>query len=355
MTPHLENNVYIKYDYETIKLDVDTINELYQKFNFKTIVIILHSEKNLNLYENTVQVFSYLREKNINCIWVYSGIEGNFDSLGFENVRVFSWPTSHLHTILHYDFPPINQKNNNIQNDTFEKLFLNLNNTDKEHRIFLMDSFSKYNLIDDGLISWNSINNFKHNNHIKTTNWVPELITIDSNFHKLVGSNEHQRIEHRYNTDFYLNNLNRFFIEVVTESEENTDLIRFTEKTWKPILYGKPFLTLSGKQYHNNLEKLGFYSYNEIINYDFDELPIFEINEKTKKICENLLRIKNLDLIKTHEILQSKINHNKKNALDIYKKNKYIDNEFMNFLADNTPRFYEHFFLKKLTMDNEKN
>ncbi len=350
MRPYLENNIYITYDYDTIKLDLHSISELHKKINFKTIIIILHSEKNLNLLENTIQVFSYLRENNINCIWIYSGTDDTFSSLGFENVKVYPWPTSHLHTILHYDFPFLNQDDDSCFQQpyqNFEKLFLNLNNTDKCHRIAMMDHLAKHNLINDGLISWNSISSFKHMNYYKTTNWVPELMTIDHDFRTLVKNNNYETIQHRYNTDFYIKNINKFFIELVTESEENTDLIRFSEKTWKPILYGKPFITLSGKNYHSTLKKLGFYLYDEIINYDFDNISLLNLNKKTKKICKALLNIKKLNLQETYEILLSKTIHNKQNAINVYKKNKYIDNELMNFLANNTPEFYKDFFLKK--------
>lgn len=346
MKNHLENNVLILYNYETIKLNLDDIVKYHQEFDFKTLIVILHSEKNLDSLENGIQIFSYLNEKNIKCFWVYSGIEGNFTLPGFENITIVSWPTSQLHVILRYEsLDLLNTINKNVTNG-FEKLYLNLNNTDKYHRVIMMDYLAQYNLLDDGLISWNKVDRHKQNNVVKTKKWITKLEIIDPFFRILNNNN----FVHTYNNNFYPKIIDKFFIELVTESEENTDLIRYTEKTWKPILYGKPFITYSGEKYYNNLQKLGFYLYDEIINYDFDEISLSDYDLKPQKICEILLNLKNRDLNELHNSIHEKLLKNKQNAIEIYKKNKYIDQEFIKFLEIECPIFYKEFFQKKIIL-----
>jgi hypothetical protein len=343
MHPHIENDVYIKYDYDTIQLTAQSTKELYEKFKFKIFVVILHSEQNLDSLETVIQIFSFLKEKNVQCFWVYSGMTKHFQASGFDNVKTICWPTSHLHTMLHFDnvYPDVDEYKLDL--NIPKKIYLNLNNTDKYHRIIMMDYLCKYGLLDDGIISWNTINTFKRNGVFPAKKWVPTLSTVDSNFQHL----KNERMYHKYNTEFYKNNKNSFFIELVTESEENSDLIRFTEKTWKPILYGKPFIAMSGKHFHKNLTRLGFYLYDEIINYDFDNISLLNFKKKPKMICENLLNLKTLDLLLTQKIIEDKVVKNTKNAIEIYKKNKYVDNEFIKFIFNTTPNFYKHFFNDK--------
>lgn len=343
MKPHIENDVYIKYDYDTIQLNAQATKELYEKFKFKVFIVILHSEQNLDSLETVIEIFSFLKENGVQCFWVYSGMTNHFQVSGFGNVKTVFWPTSHLHTMLHFDNVCLDEDQHKLNLNIPKKLYLNLNNTDKHHRIIMMDHLCRHGLLDDGIISWNIMNTFKRNETAPVKKWVPTLMTVDSQFRYL----EHETIFHKYNTEFYKNNKDNFFIELVTESEENSDLIRFTEKTWKPILYGKPFIVMSGKHFHKSLTKLGFYLYDEIINYEFDKISLLNFNKKSKLICENLLNLKTLDLSLTQKIIDEKIVKNTNNAIEIYKKNKYIDNEFIQFIFNTTPKFYKHFFKDK--------
>ena len=52
--------------------------------------------------------------------------------------------------------------------------------------------------------------------------------------------------------------------------EATIDTLFITEKTWKPIVFKKPFLVWGGKGIHTKLKELGFELYEELFDYSFD-------------------------------------------------------------------------------------
>ena len=63
-------------------------------------------------------------------------------------------------------------------------------------------------------------------------------------------------------------------IEFVGESYTDKGCC-LTEKLLKPLLYKKPFICMASRGYHTFLENQGFYLYNELFDYSFDN-SIFE-------------------------------------------------------------------------------
>lgn len=78
------------------------------------------------------------------------------------------------------------------------------------------------------------------------------------------------------------------FFDVVTESEA-TNSLYMTEKTWRPLTTGKPFLILGSKGQHELLSECGFELYDEFLDYSFDDMDfdvrLKSIIKQTKKIC----------------------------------------------------------------------
>ena len=129
-------------------------------------------------------------------------------------------------------------------------------------------------------------------------------------------------------------------VDIVGESYVGESSIQITEKTVKPLLYKKPFLTISGKGHHEFLKKHGFELYDELFDYEFDD-----IEEAPKRISaiekniETILSMKTKDLVHEIDKLDDKLEHNKNNfwrLKDIYpvetnnnKIHDYIDQFFV--------------------------
>ena len=97
--------------------------------------------------------------------------------------------------------------------------------------------------------------------------------------------------------DFYY--LTDSLIDIGIESDERYQFI--TEKTWKPILYGKVSLFFNCQNYYAILKNLGFELYDEIFDYSFD--VVADLDKRTQKYYNELKRLSEIPI----EELQKKI------------------------------------------------
>jgi hypothetical protein len=120
------------------------------------------------------------------------------------------------------------------------------------------------------------------------------------------------------------------FFELVCESNL-THGLSMTEKTFKPIFYEKPFISIASKNYYRKLKELGFELYDEIFDYSFDDKNL-EI--RINSILDQVKNILSFDKNYCQKIINSisnKINHNKKTLLKYYEENKkYFDSDIFN-------------------------
>jgi hypothetical protein len=150
---------------------------------------------------------------------------------------------------------------------TIDKLYLNLNNHDRNHRIMMMDLLCKFELFHCGINTWNSE---IHEGQFKY--FKPQKLIFDDFNEKITQST-------RIFSEKLLTAPN--LIDVVTETcpilggwdfrESNKGYIFHTEKTFKSILLGKPFLVLGNKGQNMNLQKYGITLFENIFDYSFDK------------------------------------------------------------------------------------
>ena len=102
-------------------------------------------------------------------------------------------------------------------------------------------------------------------------------------------------------------------IDIVAESYAKFST-HYSEKTYKPIFYKKPFITLAGPYYYKTLKEYGFENYDEIFDYDFDN------EENLEKRIDNILnQIETLNELSLNDIknlckkVEPKIEHNYQN------------------------------------------
>lgn len=180
------------------------------------------------------------------------------------------------------------------------------NNCGHYHRAMLIDRLFRDNILNNNLISWQ---NFRLDESYKFNWFEPKQVLVD-NFQK---------------SDFF--NLkhpsyDNIFLEVVSE----TSIERFfiTEKTVKPLLFGRPFIVQSKPGFNHMLKDLGFELYDEIIDYGFDLI------ENDVEYCDSLVQqVKKINEMSFEELkslnrtLLPKIKRNQRRALDIVYDSKY--------------------------------
>ena len=118
-------------------------------------------------------------------------------------------------------------------------------------------------------------------------------------------------------------------IDIVAESYVNFSS-HFSEKSYKPLFYKKPFITVAGPYYYETMKKYGFELYDELFDYDFDTnenveerisnilIQLFEINNKSMKDLSNIINS-----------IDDKINHNYNNLFKLKSKFHESNNKLL--------------------------
>lgn len=179
-------------------------------------------------------------------------------------------------------------------NPTDEKyLYLNYSRRPRYHRIFFYSTLLKEGLFHQGTNSFNDLR------------WplpVPELLKSDPDI--LEYAEELFRIspvliDRENESDdiavyINLNDYERTFISVVTETLHEKNTLFNSEKTWKPIIMGHPFFLL-GNQYHLQwLRDQGFKTFGRWIDESYDNEPKME--DRSNKIISELKRFSEMSM-----------------------------------------------------------
>lgn len=204
------------------------------------------------------------------------------------------------------------------------KLFSCYNNNPKPHRLLLVDTLAKYDLIKDGIVTLHYPNDYTYKYHDGS-----ELFD-EPNF-KLGSAPE---ITADKLPRSYLNG----FIDIVTESTYEAGQFNLTEKTCKPIGALKPFLVAGPPRYHEYLHnKYGLRYYNDLFDYSFD------LENDLEKRIEGLVH----NIIKLSKLSNSELKELYERVKPVAVANRYI------FLNDHND--YERIvpdFIKSLNNDN---
>ena len=111
----------------------------------------------------------------------------------------------------------------------------------------------------------------------------------------------------------------------------------FTEKTWKQIVFEKPFIMIGAKGINHHLRDMGFKLYDEIFNYDYD----LEDNElvRLKGFWTQIERYLDLDVSEFEKKLESikeKLIYNRKLYIEMISS---IEKTFQNDTRDDSYLF----------------
>ena len=304
--------------FEKLKDVKNTTVILWQGLEFHSCQMMEYLEWNYNLTggehcENVRDFENLLIRNNINVYVITGGDErstilNNIQNNPIRNLNFICWPTF----LLHYAYYGATKNLGNIDNlgeiTNFDKFYLCLNAKGRNHRALFIDNLSKHNLFNDGIVTWNSVN--RDNYEFKY--WNEEIIKYD-NYDFSNQSTEYSNVL-----------FSKALVNVVTETSEHPSYLFITEKTYKPILFEQPFICLGAKNQNHGLERFGFQLYDELFDYSFD--TECELQKRIDGIIDNLLKIKNDNLIELYKKVKNKVKLNKQRALDIINNDPYVPN-----------------------------
>tara|TARA_B100001964_G_C14248320_1_gene608601 strand:- start:753 stop:1943 length:1191 start_codon:yes stop_codon:yes gene_type:complete len=247
-------------------------------------------------------------------------------------------------SINYYEFACLFRNNTdlNLANPYWKKnkLFLSLNSTPRPGRQVLYYYLKKNNLIKDNYFSflWNSIQSIQNNTddwykyyrkHINefnydNTDWSKEKFSINDQIYlddyytipeeREIPLNNRTFHQDRFLPDWY----NQSVFSLVTECATTPNILYLTEKIYKPLMIGHPFLVWGSPGTLAYLRSQGYQTFPELFDESYDNL---DEKNRLKLIIEN---VKNSKVEQYTPQIIEKIEYNKQLFL---KQNEKLKNK----------------------------
>jgi hypothetical protein len=218
------------------------------------------------------------------------------------------------------DFKPIDEK----------FLFLTYNRNPRPQRITLLLDLLSYKIFDRGLVSLNNL-----------IYPAPDDCNIDD--FNYLKDNAPFIIDHRYDLDFNLacnitkEDYERTFISLLTESLVDDDTLFLSEKIWKPIMVGHPFIVYGNQHTLRHLKTMGYQTFDKWIDESYDDEP--DRGRRSKKVVEQIKRFENHTVEQLTELrneMRSVCEHNQSHYIKLYnqKYNEGINLDLEKIIKD---------------------
>jgi len=260
----------------------------------------------------------------------------NFDNVYYasEQLNFDEIPTNqHKPNVKHLSF--ISQ-DNWIHNDCsgslpqmFElkdKTFLCYNKRAARHRCQLVGLMNKYNLLDNSLVSLSLSDAVDAigNDYSLTPEKKQEFLSM--------LPKENLKIDQGYNigTNHQLLHHVRTMISVVTETHCFEDEISFTEKIYRPLSFGHPFIVVAAHGYLKKLRSFGFKTFSPFIDESYDD--ILNPYERVEKIIDVMKGIDNLSFTYKKELWEN-LKEIAKYNMEIFYKRDFYNTTLFEFLS----------------------
>jgi hypothetical protein len=232
------------------------------------------------------------------------------------------FPYFYLHT---YDTLKNEIKNINVDKIIApDKKFLCLNRRMYYHKYQIIEELFNRELLNDTRFSW--VDN-KNTKNLSNKNLVKHL-NIDVNNFKAIqleddvmyGSelSTHEEYLYTINPNWYYKSK----VNIITETFFNETEIHITEKTWKAIYLGVPFVISASKGHLKTLRDMGFKTFNSVINEDYDGMYG---KDKIKQIIDSAIELSNiydskevLEICKFNQQLYFNLEHRRQICKEVF-------------------------------------
>lgn len=161
-------------------------------------------------------------------------------------------------------------------------LFLNLNRRPADHRACFLAELLDNDLFDKGLNSFNFLDYNLKNARAYDINLAESFTKL-----RVMGKRE---LDHSHDRPV-VNEIDPMlysstFISTVTETLCQSDSLMITEKTFRSIAVGHPFMIIGSSGTLAELQKMGYVTFNKWLNEDYDKTD--NLKDKLSIIVENL-------------------------------------------------------------------
>ena len=203
-----------------------------------------------------------------------------------------------------------------------DKKFLCLNRRMFYHKYRVIEELFNRGLLDDTRFSWVDNKNGKNLSNKNLISYlgidVNDFRSIQLEGDVMYGKDLSRKDEYLYtiNPDWYYKSRINIVTETILEGQE----IHITEKTWKAIYLGIPFVIYASKNHLKTLREMGFKTFNTLINEGYDAMTGDAKLKQVINSAEELANIYNnpevLEICRFNQKIYSDKNHRR----SIYKK-----------------------------------
>jgi hypothetical protein len=203
-----------------------------------------------------------------------------------------------------------------------DKTFLCYNGRPAKHRCLLVGLMNKHNLLSNSLVSLDvkeahdriMVDEFLSEEKKRYfVDLLPEKnLTIDVGWGNHSYEQEIKTAQHHART----------MISVVTETHCFEDEISFTEKIYRPIGLGHPFIVVGAPRFLKKLKSFGFKTFDGIIDESYDD--ILNTHTRIEKIIDVMISLENQPFKK------KKVTWEKLNEIAKYNKDHFYKRDFYN-------------------------
>jgi len=127
------------------------------------------------------------------------------------------------------------------------------------------------------------------------------------------------------------------YFTVITETNYEIGVQPLTEKIWRPILMGHPFISVTTPYYYKTLKKNGFKTFGSLIDESFDEIE--NPADRLKRTAETIISLSRMSLDGLNSFLKEAraiCEHNREECLSRYGRQLLTNHTNMrNFLIKN--------------------
>jgi len=164
-------------------------------------------------------------------------------------------------------------------NESLTHTFISYNNlasSFRSHRVDLLSRLYSKNLINQGLVSFNSPGVEEITNSVYALDEFPaeSKLIFEQQKHNLARTLtiDNPDIHGALSASIDLDNCRKSFVQIVTETVYYQDKLHLTEKVFKPIVAGQPFLLLAAPNNLKYLKSYGFKTFGDYWDENYDSM-----------------------------------------------------------------------------------
>lgn len=184
-----------------------------------------------------------------------------------------------------------------------QQLFLSYNRNMRHHRILLCSNLYENDVLHRGRVSVGNFNIKDADEEIEALEKLKQIvpITID------------RTLDVNWANDISMEDYKRTFLSIVTETLYDDDILFLSEKIWKPIYMGHPFMVLGNPHTLKYLKDLGFKTFDKWWDESYDNMLV--LRDRANVIVNNILKFKEYgdkELLEFREEMKDILIHNQK-------------------------------------------